>query len=345
MAKKRNLVVALCAALIMLLLITVVPVSVFAEEIVAEDAQTAAVYASYFSGGDGSVTNPYLISNESQLTHIREVGYTDSNGRYCIDKAFKLTNHIKMNLYNPWTPIQGYFTGRFDGSGYAIQELKIYADNFQYIGLFERLENAVIKNVSIGEFKINGTSENSSSPAYVGVIAGEAANSTIVDSAFSGEINVPFRNARCGGVVGYMSGGTISSCTNYSAVTGCGYVGGIVGLATNGALISNCSNCWHITYKFNRQSGCAGGIAGSISNNATIDLCTATDRSRIIYGGMYSYVGGDIIKPCMGQIVGLSYYANVLATTISGTTDYSGLNSTQDEFCSKQVWGRIIPEK
>lgn len=105
-----------------------------------------------FAGGDGSVSNPYIIESSSQLDAVH----------YYLDKCFALSGDIVFDVtdfaeggdfYNGgkgWIPI-GEFTGIFDGCGYEIKGLAAKSDTGG--GLFGNV-SGTIKNLGLTDFDI-----------------------------------------------------------------------------------------------------------------------------------------------------------------------------------------------
>lgn len=85
-----------------------------------------------FGGGAGTTANPYIIEDAEDLNEVR---------RY-LTSSFKLTNNINLGVppYNSgsgWFPIQGAYTGTFDGNGKAILNMYINRPTETGVGLFE----------------------------------------------------------------------------------------------------------------------------------------------------------------------------------------------------------------
>ena len=99
--------------------------------------------------GDGSLTNPFYITNAEQL---RQIGAYKLEGEdkvieYGLDKCYKLVSNIDLlDGYNNtgfWIPIgtgnENGFTGSFDGNGYTISNASV--DREELIKELAKLEN------------------------------------------------------------------------------------------------------------------------------------------------------------------------------------------------------------
>ena len=222
---------------------------------------------------------------------------------------YALRNSIDANatLNNTFNPIGGtqVFSGNFDGLGYSIFGLNVKIDGDATAGLFSTIRNANIRNFTINGGSISGGK-------YVGAVAGTAMNSTIenitntaavtgktdvggiagytYDTTMSGLINIGTitgteDSVNVGGVVGYMSDGSLKGETyNLGSVTGGWNIGGIAGQMTNGAKIGNDGddafqiyNQLNVTGDYN-----VGGIAGTLSGGT---ITNAANHGNILAKG------------------------------------------------------------
>ena len=225
--------------------------------------------------GSGTEADPYQISTAEGLKWFRDKvngsnGQTQNAGAHA-----KLMNDIVLNdgtfdengTYTPgasgkaaekWTPIAYsglfnehttlYYTGTFDGQGHTIKGLYVSINNATSIGdavclgLFSTAKKAVIRNVTV-----------------TGYVFGFAGN--------------------LGGIVGYLSDGTIENCANYCTVKstladteGPSYVGGIAGAMDKGSVIRDCYNTGTITVVEYREWNMTGGVVG-YSDDSAVSNC------------------------------------------------------------------------
>ena len=224
--------------------------------------------------GSGTEADPYQISTAEGLKWFRDKvngsnGQTQNAGAHA-----KLMNDIVLNdgtfdengTYTPgasgktaetWTPIAYsgifnehttlYYTGTFDGQGHTIKGLYVSvsdAPNTEAevcLGLFSTAKTAVIRNVTV-----------------TGYVFGFAGN--------------------LGGIVGYLSDGTIENCANYCTVKsklanteGPSYVGGIAGAIDKRSVIRDCYNTGTITVVEYREWNMTGGVVGY--NDSAVSNC------------------------------------------------------------------------
>ena len=279
----------------------------------------------FFSGGDGSESNPYLIATAADFKAIKgkmEDGtFFASTGVHYQQSGnidFK-GNDITANMIGTSTVP---FKGTYDGNGKQLQNVSISA-TAENAGVFGYVDGGTIKNLTVSG-AISSTKNN------VGAIVGQMANGTISGCTSSATIGAS-SSARVGGIVGYMVSGTIGSsdgtptsaaegtafsangCANTGAITGKQHVGGIVGQMGNG-LVSICRNAADIT----ADAYNAGGIVGYMQGG-TIRFCYSKNAVSISgpyqIGGLAGYVATT--NPIV--IINSSSKSNVTSTGYDAT--------------------------
>jgi len=190
-------------------------------------------------------------------------------------KTYILMGNIDMSS------IAGYvaktnFAGTLEGNGYTISNLTINQAGTQ--GLFGSVINAVIKNVSLNNFQISGTSS-------VAALAGTATNSSITNCSVTGSA-ISASNREAGGLVGVSNNIKISSCYfSGSATSATHSAGGIIGRDVNASIITKCSS----TGAMNCLAGInAGGIIGT-TNGVSVNISECTSSASVtgmVAGGL-----------------------------------------------------------
>ena len=217
-----------------------------------------------YSGGDGTASDPFLVSTTS---HFLAIGSGDvvggASGSWDMDKHYKQVADIDFDGV-VFTPVghefgTGYtaFTGSYDGNGYEIHNVSFTNTGSTFVGLFCRTEGATIKNIGLVNPNITGWN-------VVGGLIGTAESSTQVSKCYvvGGDVTATRTDTAttAGGLVGYARGGsTIEDCYARTSVSGVGAAGFVVLLATGGSV----ENCW-------TASTVSGG-----SNNAFVTSGTA----------------------------------------------------------------------
>jgi putative cell wall-binding protein len=227
-----------------------------------------------FSGGAGTVFNPYKIKDADQLDNIRN----DSNA------YLELTNDIDLSeatadggkFYHEgsgWNPIGTFslpFTGSLDGNGHDIKGLNIHlkVEEKLYAGLFGYATKADIRNVGVTDGDIlieRGEKET----AHVGSIAGYLSESRISNTHSNNSITVRSRyNIFAGGIAGYVIDSHISDSFNEGALTGSSSdyyvrVGGITGSNFDDTKVMRVYNIGEVAAYSSYQTAYAGGIVAT----------------------------------------------------------------------------------
>lgn len=162
--------------------------------------------------------------------------------------------------------------------------------------------------------------------------------------SISGSIDV-------GGIVGYLSSGSISESSNTGKITGCcyknnklysnyaSYVGGIMGVTPNGASVSNCYNTGAVS-----GGNYSGGIAGKVQyvyrsyNTASV---TSNNYAGGITASLYSSYGYVTNSFNTGKISG-KYAAGILAELSNGMVEKSYNVGTVSKNSTAGYMGAII---
>lgn len=266
---------------------------------------------SYFGGGSGTSSDPYIISTYRHFYNIRE---NENNG--FISGYYKLTNSIIINsndgtgtFENPlWTNIDKKFSGTLDGDGNSVYFAKVFvnsaSDNFK--GLFS-VNYGTIKNINfvIGVISFNTTS-NSNTNLHCGVISGENAG-TITNCSFTSKnsdgnyaINGRYNNIYMGIYAGKNTG-IIYDCYAYVNMLNYGNKGGIVGYNTDEGTIQNCTVDGKICIEYSADSSNQYSIGGICARNEGI-IKNCTNYATLHYSGNLS--DSRTLQPRIGQIVG-----------------------------------------
>ena len=190
----------------------------------------------YFSGGDGTISNPFLIADEEDWD---ELATAVSNDHDFSGFYFSMTNDIGTTE-NPVITMVGSnqkkFRGTFDGQGHTLT-VNI-TSSAQNTAPFHYIKGATIKNL-----KTAGTITTSAK--YAGGIVGNAvdAENTITNCMSSVTINSSVSDdGTHGGLVAHVSSST-------TTISGCVF---------NGKLLGSTTNC--------------GGIVGWVVNGATLNI-------------------------------------------------------------------------
>lgn len=214
---------------------------------------TAVYYIGLFAGGDGSESDPFLVSSPQQLDAVR----------LAPNACFKQICNIDLNVepYNSgegWSPIgddmmyiHPAFTGVYDGGSWKISNLYIARNSADHpVGLFGAAWNAELRNVNLTNVNIHGNRK-------VGGLIGLVRSVTLSRISVRGEIH---GYSRIGGLVGDATWLRMSDCYSRASVEGEFRVGGLIGdLNVDNSVIEYCYSTGAVICT---GSNC-GGIAGS----------------------------------------------------------------------------------
>ena len=244
--------------------------------------QTASIYKGCTpGGGDGaSAANPIIICGYDDLNNIRNALDTsgDITKHYAlgldIDASSSWSAHSSeatCTAYNGTdiatsTPCSGFAPlpklkeVSFDGKGYTISKLYIYAGGDE-VGLFSS-SNAVIKNLHLKSVRVHNTGTSSSTGGIVGGSLSTIISESSVEGAISGL-------GKVGGIVGFsLNNGIIKNSYTDVTLTGGKWMGGIVG-GLNSSRVFNSYARGSVTRTGTGYGG-TGGIAGNLSTRARI---------------------------------------------------------------------------
>jgi|APHM01.1.fsa_nt_gi M26 IgA1-specific Metallo-endopeptidase N-terminal region. len=221
--------------------------------------------------GDGSPSNPYEISNASELQAMED----DLTANYELVSDIDASNTAQFNSGDGFDPVgdgSGDFKGNFDGNGFRITGLTIdRGSSREEVGLFGEVDDATIESVSLDSVDITG---NRSVGALAGLLEQDTTVRRVsVNGSVSGGINT-------GGLIGAVEDSTVKAGSVTGTVTGNSDVGGLAGQNVGGIILQSSSEAT-VTATGEQQSGGlvsagAGGLVGGNFNDAVINLSYAT---------------------------------------------------------------------
>ncbi|MDF2654709.1 MAG: FMN-binding domain protein [Bacillota bacterium] len=304
-----------------------------------------------FASGDGSVNNPYVISNDTQLFWFAEqvnAGEPFEGAHITLDSDLELTKE--------WIPIgsgsTAAFAGVFDGQGHTINGMKIGTGaapvSIPYAGFFGYVKNtAEIRNLHLSGVEM--VIQNSGT-SYAGALAAYAENKsssglgTILDNC-TAEGSLDMSNtgaAMAGGLIGFGNQyGLISNCgadVSISIDAGSGILnaGGLIGMASINSVVINSYSLGSVNGKSSSTNNSnIGGLAGTLTgiyynNYATGEVTTAGDKVRS--GGLAGNVAAAAIAI-------RSYWndnSTAAAGNLSGVLHASSVSKSETELVSQE---------
>jgi len=272
-------------------------------------ALTTGLFAQSYSGGSGTVDDPYQIANTTDLGYLAinpdewskhfiqtaDIAFADadfeSGGEY-------YNNGWGWTAIAYWSP---FFTGVYDGDNHIIDNVYVNngSANFSHGGLFHtvgvggNIKNLGLENVYVHAYNFSG-----------GLAA--VNNGGILENCYvSGEI--VGKEEKQGGLFGHhTNSGQIINCYTTGTVTGDYYsTGGMVGLIDGGASIENSYSTCNVS---STGGGYTGGFIGQCPSGGAmnVDNCYCTgdvsaSSSNYYTGGFIGYARGGNIDNCYSK--------------------------------------------
>lgn len=285
-------------------------------------------FAQTFSGGSGTLDDPWQISTKADLNTIAT--YVNNNSNNFSGKYFKLT--ADLSGINTFIPIGNSaaksFQGHFDGGGNTLSSVNISSRT--YVGLFGYISGATIKNVKIG----SGSNIYLENNGNTGALIGYAVNSTIDNC---NTIVTPNSKSECrlGGLIGYAEGCTISNCSNTATSTvnssnTNSYYGGLVGYANN----TTFNSC----YSTAGMSGDTGSKIGGLIGFDTICIINEC-YSTATFSNLNGYIGG-LIGHSIGSQINKSYSTANIQSSSGSNNRIGGLVGFADSTTINNCYSR-----
>lgn len=301
---------------------------------------------SNFAGGNGSISDPYIIKTAEQFKLISSL----KNGlkkNYILAADIDFANENIMPVGNDKEP----FVGTLDGKGYKIKNIKATSDEYigllGYIGASGKVQNLTIEDCEFNS-KSNKDTPNEKGTIYAGIIAGFNSgviyNCSIVNCTVNVYGNILSSNANM-----------VNSPVNV-------YAGGIAGQSLGNIIYCNVDNCT-IDASSKRDYGAesdqgnstfvyAGGIAGILKGSAQISSCSIQNQSSISAYGMAvcAKVSGKVgtrypritVKAggIAAEVENIECVENVYSEAKISRCDYNseliGASVTKNDYCTKQ---------
>ena len=313
--KKRIASIALSLAMCL----TLLPTAAYAEDVSeggAFDSQPstgngAAVYTnedtvddtnedngvSLYSGGSGTVTDPWVISTVDDLQKLAE---TVNDGESYSGKYFIQDTDLDL-MGITWEPIgytDGgyYFSGHYDGKNHSISNAtstgKVDVDGQATVGIFGCIIEGSVSNLHVknANFSVNGEGGYSLAGGIAGItFDSDITNCSVENSSLKGEKTLVANNTCVGGITGYSVHGIFQNCASANnKIISQTYAGGIVGeiddsISNNegGSAFTNCYVAEGNISAFAddvQDYSIAGGFIGQVTaDNPTLENCYVYD--------------------------------------------------------------------
>ena len=285
------------------------------------------------TGKWGSVTNPYVISNETHLKNLSAI----VNGRDALNSIVGSDGvTAEQVVATDKTYKDCYFVVAADlGTADAqIALVPIGKDSTHYFaGTIFGGNDSDATNRTQRTIYLNVSQSGVDNVGLFGYVKG----ATISHLTTAGTI---VGGAAVGGLVGYADGVTISNCRNNATVTGAYMIGGFVGFGNNVTITSSVNNA-DITGEYNKagtpsgltKGAYVGGFVGVV-NGGSIANCynngniSASGDNSDFLGGVVGYANGTNIKNATNN------------ASVEGDTSVGGIVGYADS--TSRMYGTIV---
>ena len=256
-------------------------------------------FAQTFSGGSGTSSDPYKISNTEDLVELSTYVKLDLGPKYPIDvqdmntygKHFIMTQDIDMAAVSNFLPIGGsrnannfptYFCGNFDGRGFSIKNLTI---EHRYAALFGNTMGASIFNLTIDNASISCTGEIGSTASTFVVTAYDSLS---MDNCVS--LNCTLTGSTSG-LFGVCAVGRIDNCHVINAKMEGEYQVGFCSSMGIGGQITN-SSVSHSSLMGGSSACGFAGISYGVLSNCFVSNCVLSAERAVC--GFVDNAAGEI---------------------------------------------------
>jgi hypothetical protein len=291
-----------------------------------------------FSAGNGSQSEPFEITNETELRNVK----------YNPTAYYILNNSINLSTDNfePIGTLQKPFIGNFNGDYYDVNGLTI-TNTYDYSGMFGYVEGTgVVENMYLNNVNITSASE------YTGGVVGYN-EGTINRVHITGQVKPTLNSVEkilyAGGITGYNLGEVqLSTATvqvepiNSSNLV---YAGGIAGY--NNGLISQAGTNSNSSVKANFAGGVTGYNNGNIEKAYNKGEVIAQAKSGAIEadgyaGGIAGYnLNTDSVGGYTGLIINSYNWGEISASSANASYAYAGGIVGYNGYVSASSFGEV----
>lgn len=299
--------------------------------------------AGFFSGGDGSEANPYLIASADDFKAIKTkmestfpteggvsgegtfFGSTGVHYQQTHDIDFDNEALSSIGIYNATPAYATPFQGTYDGNNKKLEEFTVSGDVDGSVGLFAYVSNATLKNIKVVNATVTGTNTT-------GILTGRCIEATSIENCSLNGGQVTGRNSV--GFIAHITGSTtvkgcsVSNLTVTTADSGsdANNQGGVVGFAGGTSSIESCSTSGFIQFTGTASGVARGGIVGKFDSTGKVKACT---NGATVTNSLVNQTGGIVGNQTKGTVLSCVNSGNVSGTSIvGGIVGYAGVTTT-----------------
>ncbi|MBR3088715.1 MAG: Ig-like domain-containing protein [Prevotella sp.] len=319
-------------------------------------------FAQYSGSGSGTIDDPYLIFNETQLSQM--ANFLNQDGVvFRLMKDLDLTDWIDQNSPSQgWQPIgveTSPFKGKLIGNNKTISGVFIKRQSASYVGFFGNMDGATVSDLTIKGSSIKGNQ-------YVGIFTGKASNTTLTN--INVEMTGSVTGETCvGGLAGQVTESTMTNLTANvtGGVSGSSQVGGLIGdiyssSITTFSVAANVSGSQIIGGAFgsvNDGTFTSGTITGNVSATdgkvggviATANGCSLENivmKGNATANGATGHVAGILAVGENGELTltNCTYVGDIEGQTVASGCIGALESGASASFTSCSSKGKIINE-
>ncbi len=317
---------------------------------------TMSFYAGLFSGGTGTLGDPYIIANARDFKYISKYcaeGYGSKDAASFLGAHYQQTAAISFGKdADHKADLSAYmigsasapFTGTYDGDSKTLSNFTISGSPSGNEGVapIKAVNGAVLKNIAISNATVSGGKFTAGLVGYANGAGLSISGCSISSSTISAS-----GDYGAAGLIGGLYAGTVSSCSGTDLTIGATntsgnkrYYGGLISYARGTTTVYGCS--LNGTTTVNGTPAYFGGIAGQTNEDETTitgcenhsDISGAGNFAGGIVGiktkgsiegctndgsvGGAQYVGGIAGSNAAGNILGCTNEGDIVSTGIAG---------------------------
>ena len=314
-----------------------------------------------FSGGEGTVENPYIINT---VADYKEFIQRCAAEPAFLTKNYKQTADIYLKsswAFEPVGTAEAPFTGSYNGNGYKlIGGTYKTQDNGAPTAMFRYTDGATLTGICLKDWDMT------SKVQYLGGIAAIAKNTTFDGCSWNGKLHQSAKAAMdgheavtdnanfgiVGGIAAFAQECSFNECVFDGQISATGKcIGGIAGYARKSS-ITNCSAT--TTSEVYTTYHCAGSIAGAMTQNSVVSGCSSAGKAASFNhcGGIVGYLQNGIVEKSVvsssamvsgrqyniGGIVGVMMPKDGETATVDRCTAYTDVTG---QYCVGGIAGHI----
>lgn len=332
--------------------------TIYHDEVKDSDSIVVKALENLWSGGSGSIDDPYLITSVDDFMKI----FTNED---YLKVHYKLTSDLDFSNVENWNigVISNYqaFSGSLDGDHHIISGL---SGNSNLPSLFYSLDGATIKNLvfsdihfdivesgwgnllailayrsTLEDIVITKSVEITGNASYAGGLIGTANNSKFLHIANYANVTTEYDyNGKASGIVNEASGSEFRECYNYGNITATNSIaGGIVGILKVASDTSNVGTIKDVYNFGNIETNLSGGgIVGSGESSII-------ENSYNVFSKEVSNNIGNIVGTTYGMVIQNSYYLNSFGSSVfedrdNTTTFVNVMGKTEEQLKDQNTY-------